>query len=229
MAGFITTFVVAWGLAAFTPHMGWEARWFSMDIFGGRSLSGREFREFGGARRTRQPIDPYARNRLADGILQPVISPTNEEWPQLPPWGYGEHVSTQYRLFTDLNGEHATGWPFLAGWYEFSSSTTPAGNWSAYSIEGGVPLMDPPSVNWQAAWQLRALPLRPVWLGLTLDTAFYGALWAGLVYTFIIARRDLRARRGCCRACGYSLRGLPADSACPECGIAAAAVETEFT
>jgi len=38
--------------------------------------------------------------------------------------------------------------------------------------------------------------------------------------TFLIWRRDRKRLPGACSKCGYSRTGLPADRACPECGVA---------
>ena len=61
----------------------------------------------------------------------------------------------------------------------------------------------------------RRLPLRPLWPGFAVNTAFYG----GLVFLLWSApgfmRRRSRRRRGRCLRCGYELAGV---AACPECG-----------
>lgn len=60
------------------------------------------------------------------------------------------------------------------------------------------------------------IPASPIWPGLLLDTAFYGAVW--LILLFIPgSRRRLRRRRGHCPRCGYDLKHDLA-SGCPECG-----------
>ncbi|MCX5660512.1 MAG: hypothetical protein NTW19_12425, partial [Planctomycetota bacterium] len=35
---------------------------------------------------------------------------------------------------------------------------------------------------------------------------------------FLVWRKRRLIRPGCCAACGYDLRGSPADGDCPECG-----------
>jgi hypothetical protein len=66
----------------------------------------------------------------------------------------------------------------------------------------------------------RVLPLRPLWFGLTANTALYAAAVWLAVPGPILLRRTLRRRRGRCPACGYILRHVE-HHACPECGAAA--------
>ena len=65
----------------------------------------------------------------------------------------------------------------------------------------------------------RALPLRPIWLGFTINTLFYAAvLWLLIPGPFAL-RRLIRRKRGFCPDCGYDLRHADHDT-CPECGAA---------
>jgi len=61
------------------------------------------------------------------------------------------------------------------------------------------------------------LPLLPLWPGFVIDTLFYAAIWFGVFFGFVSARRFIRVRRGRCRRCGYDLRG-ELEQGCPECG-----------
>ena len=62
------------------------------------------------------------------------------------------------------------------------------------------------------------LPLRPLWPGFLVDTAFWGV--AAFVVRSVpgFVRRRVRRRRGRCVRCGYELAGV---ATCPECGGAA--------
>lgn len=74
--------------------------------------------------------------------------------------------------------------------------------------------------RWYTAWEVRgrALPLGPLWDGLAVCTATYGAAWLVLLWPVAgFVRRRLR-RAGCCAGCGYSLAGLATGVPCPECG-----------
>jgi hypothetical protein len=61
------------------------------------------------------------------------------------------------------------------------------------------------------------LPVRPVWVGIALDTVVYGAaLWL-LVRSLGALRRGIRSRRGLCPGCAYPAGVSPL---CTECGTA---------
>jgi hypothetical protein len=67
----------------------------------------------------------------------------------------------------------------------------------------------------------RALPWRPIWINLLVDSAFLGA---GLWICWMLATRPVRyltesarARRGACVRCGYDLQ-FDLKPGCPECG-----------
>lgn len=64
---------------------------------------------------------------------------------------------------------------------------------------------------------VRTLPASPLWGGLAVNTACYGAAWYPLLAVPGILRARLRRRKGKCGACGYDMRGLTA-ATCPECG-----------
>jgi hypothetical protein len=68
---------------------------------------------------------------------------------------------------------------------------------------------------------LDAVPLRPIWSGLAVNTLFYAAIWAGIYAALVVPRRFVREvarfRRGACIACGYDL-GYDFIHGCPECG-----------
>ena len=116
--------------------------------------------------------------------------------------------------------EHATGWPLPAAWYEFVVTPKP-GAPAAISIGGGIALPDDPARTQIQSWgwssRARALPLRPIWVGLGADVAVYACAWVVPLGVIGAARRWRRERLGMCGACGYSMAGLRG-GVCPECG-----------
>ncbi|MEE8287220.1 MAG: hypothetical protein V3R72_11045 [Gammaproteobacteria bacterium] len=101
--------------------------------------------------------------------------------------------------------------------------------WPLRSFEGGC-YRDPKGGNfvedgsvslhrdWQERfWAVYYLPWRPSWIGLTINTLFYGVFLWLLWSAPFAARRLVRRRRGRCVRCGYDLRHAEHD-VCPECG-----------
>jgi hypothetical protein len=64
---------------------------------------------------------------------------------------------------------------------------------------------------------LPAIPYRPVWSGLLLNTLFFAALWSAAALFSGVARQRLRISQGHCPWCNYDLRSCP-ENGCPECG-----------
>jgi hypothetical protein len=62
------------------------------------------------------------------------------------------------------------------------------------------------------------LPLRPLALGLLVDTMLYAATALLLAQTGGMIARAMRKKAGCCLSCGYDRTGLAPGSRCPECG-----------
>jgi hypothetical protein len=73
------------------------------------------------------------------------------------------------------------------------------------------------------------LPLLPLWSGLVVDAAFYGAAWSLLFLAYRTLHRALSRQRGVCASCRYDLAGLPISAGgvrvCPECGTGDPATE----
>lgn len=141
----------------------------------------------------------------------------------LPRW------STELAPFRELaQGSQLTltayGWPkrcFVAG---IAHSGTPHGSgWAgpshgAYRAERGL-IAIVGSLN--GFGNSFVVPSIPIWSGLVVDSAVFGAGWALILATgvgMIVRLRDRRRRsRGMCADCGYDLCGDFAGG-CPECG-----------
>lgn len=87
--------------------------------------------------------------------------------------------------------------------------------------EGGIPMPDWwGSCAVGTAW-VRLLPIRPLWVGFTLDAVLYSVGWGALIAAIGFTRRYGRIRTCHCASCGYSLTGNTS-GVCPECGAAIA-------
>ncbi len=118
-----------------------------------------------------------------------------------------------------LNNVVVAGWPFrcLTGYEQRAQrSATPGGAGSSRRYAGAVLL--PHRLGYVEMVIGRAfLPTIPLWGGLVLDTAFYGALWSAALIGAPLGRRAIRRRRGRCPSCAYDLR-RDLTAGCPECG-----------
>lgn len=63
----------------------------------------------------------------------------------------------------------------------------------------------------------RVICYQPRWLGLCVNTAFWGALWLVVLAVPAAMRGSRRRAKGLCPACAYDLKGQLAEG-CPECG-----------
>jgi hypothetical protein len=105
----------------------------------------------------------------------------------------------------------ARGWPRRAVWCELTVNEKT----QVDGVKGGIPLGHPAQAD---ALTFRALPYRPIWSGLVIDSACFGAAWSVLLL-FRPARAWRRTRRGHCPRCNYSLAASGGAAAgCPECG-----------
>jgi hypothetical protein len=175
-------------------------------------------------------------------VLPAALSPVHSD---APPGGHlrvlrydGTGVIDVFTLYTTWPATnnrdsrwHRSGWPLASfecratgnglplSWNEGWVWKLPAGvEWGPYDrtthwIGGGRP----------------PIPLRPVFPGLLVDTALFAAL---LFLAGLVASQVRRARRfglGRCATCGYSRRGLPSHTSCPECGHLATHQNTDQT
>ena len=66
-------------------------------------------------------------------------------------------------------------------------------------------------------YQVRGLPLRPIWPGFAINTVFYAAVLWGLFGAPFALHRRRRIKRGLCPACAYP---VGTNEVCTECGAA---------
>lgn len=120
-----------------------------------------------------------------------------------PPVGWRFALPTEYGTQREV---FMAGWPCRCAWWgnesRIDKARTPIGfvrrsEFGRFGVATGI-----------------------LWPGLLANTAFYAAIWFGLLLTPGLIRRARRRRRGQCVACGYDLTATPAQAPCPECGHA---------
>lgn len=132
----------------------------------------------------------------------------------LPPWS--RFKASPLNLRHQVR-EMAVGWPWrcVCGYSETELVDLGAFGW--YGHGAIIGLHPYPSSTDDAVWML---PTTPLWAGLVLDTATWGAAW--LLIGLIPAARGATNRwywrwRKLCPFCQYDMRASPSD-VCPECG-----------
>jgi hypothetical protein len=114
--------------------------------------------------------------------------------------------------------DDARGLPFLCLWHEIQATDEDPGRGVTpiYSTPGGIRL--PSSKRFDCALTIRALPFRPIWSGLVLNTLWWGLMWWGAPIELRSYVRYRRLKRGLCPGCGYDV-GASYVAPCPECGF----------
>jgi hypothetical protein len=222
----MTTVAVAWGLAAWLPQRSWDENTSVASASSSQYLFTSEFWSIGAVRRTWMIDNPGAFSRYPPSMAIPnsnIKMADPGQPPNGPHWGRIDAVRSNPMTSPGSGMEHATGWPVLAGWYSVSSAFQ--ANTYRCSIDGGIGLNTtvPGPFSSDEGSMLRALPLRPIYPGLAINTTFYAALWLILLTTLRAVRRTRRRRHNRCPACAYDLSGLTPNPQlrCPECGHAA--------
>jgi hypothetical protein len=211
--GVVLTVAVSWAFAAWLPQKVWN-RYIWVPPFPNypdRIVC--EYRHTGAIRRAWWTQPRAAAAPTLHPFWLPIEGALDRAiWTNpFPAWGRHTSVDQPPAGIPDFGCEHATGWPFVALWYQIEVSN------QTYEVSapGGIRLFE--QGRFLAIPTIRALPYRPIWPGIVLNTLCYAALWVAVNIAGIAAMRWIRRRRGRCGSCGYDTRGLPA-GACPECG-----------
>ena len=134
--------------------------------------------------------------------------------PQLVPWPELVQEGQEQAVLDRVRWREARGWPRPALWCEYEVD----GQGNGIAARGGITLGALPPWSMSPNTVVRALPLRPLWSGLAVDTAVYGFLWWTVLVGSEGAKRFRRRAWGLCLTCGYDTSGAPATQPCPECG-----------
>lgn len=208
--GVVTTVGVAWACAAWGKFK--VGSWLSREAsVAGKGVIYAEFRGFGVER-----VTSWLTPRLEDdaepdrpplAALPRAVSEAGEE---RAAWLERECDETAWRKVCWL--DESCGWPAAA----MASEIRLQPRTGEEVVRWGVPLQrTEPAGPWNE--RARALPLRPVWGGLLIGTALYGAGWMAVLAGPSGVRWWVRRVRGVCTGCGYDLKGIR-ERVCPECG-----------
>lgn len=129
-----------------------------------------------------------------------------------PAWGLfarAQPAPPDFIIGTDA----AFGWPALCMWDQITGVLT-GNKVHSDQLHGGHLLSGEPSSRGR---NCVALPLRPLWGGLLINTIFFAMCWAVLLFGPGAFRRGRRRARGLCIVCAYDLKHNYAGG-CPECG-----------
>lgn len=160
----------------------------------------------------------------------------------LPAWSVGHELPDQPGPFAparertlDQAWEVSAGWPMRcvravrqAGPIEFAlPGEFVRGGFAAMAFEWPIPTGFVDGYNqiaiepWPIDGLAAVVPMRPLPLGLLVNTVAWAALWFVALLPLValrVLRRWRRARRNRCVACGYQREGLPDGAPCAECG-----------
>jgi len=160
--------------------------------------------------------DSYGVHLLRNNLVLAESSRVFVDPPSDHGWGTLETHLTQNPPAVGSSIDFGSGWPCIACWCELRITDLETTNWIAVHVEaiGGIPIMSDGDSNESP----RALPYRPAWRGLAIDTVLYLLVgWMLLaIPRFVMRRRRRKTNR--CIACGYDLTGV-LTSVCPECGF----------
>jgi hypothetical protein len=131
------------------------------------------------------------------------------EWP-MDEYVYGASPFTDDSFMNVPAGKWGVrvAWPNSLGWLTWGMADWVAGRQTpAWSLPSHPRLAWLPRIAWSQVYPC------------SINIPIYMVGWLPLIYLAISCGRErLRRGRQQCTMCAYSVRGLPADSVCPECG-----------
>ena len=154
-----------------------------------------------------------------DWLYRPGIKVCGPGLIEPPLWSGARQAPSGEPLDTyEGYAEDGRGWPFICLASTIDAALHPldpgrGSGWTYGAVSWGITL---PST--QGGAMPRSLPLRPVWIGILVNTIFYGLVIWLVVHGPVAIRGWYRVRFGRCGRCGRC--GYPAGSSprCSECG-----------
>ena len=158
---------------------------------------------------------PWVQARLHDIDID--VSGLTDSYPGYAPFENGVLFNRQQHEFIC----DARGWPmrsFAAYWAQPNDASAfripPANLKWGHQLPFKEMTLDPSFTSFTLP---RALPLRPLWRGFIINSAFYAVIFYTVASVILWIRRIRRRSGNQCPTCGYDLKGLP-NRPCPECG-----------
>ncbi len=238
LLGFVATWAVAWGLAAFIPIGTQFKRETIVTGFNPdhrHLIAGTTWRGIGSsAIHYRSNVGQPTARRSQDvplivDMYDPMLNPSELlgfetqvtfDVTHGKGWGKRHIASAEGPRSPWTSGlDDARGLPFLAVWSsrQVDPSADFMSSMSFRSLAGGIELPLRDSGLPISARNLRALPYYPIWSGLALNTAFYALLFFAVIRVSQAFKHAGRYRRGLCPRCKYDLR-FDYSRGCSECG-----------
>lgn len=216
--GLVFSIAVAWGSAAFLSVARFgrfrDVELSSIDLVDGYAIFANDLRGFTMCRRGWETdyIFGYPTgwpSFFELGMARSTRSADDARWyhPVNTRWGLVNRPLGKEALACPI--EDARGWPALCMLATFK-----------HGIAGGEFVCDqglPIGIKAGKDFEIRALPIIPIWGGLAFNIVFYAVAFWGISAVVRKRRQHFRQRAGNCAACGYCLEGVSA-ARCPECG-----------